>query len=103
MNFIPKRSRVATQAQFSSEYEKFKNLFLNCINDGQWAKIEIEFRSLTHSERAHSSKPHSQLDVHAAELSQVSIQSFTEVSSPVFDSINIINHKNFERHTLCIL
>ncbi|GJZ33604.1 hypothetical protein Tco_0579040 [Tanacetum coccineum] len=83
MVLIPERLRVTMEAQFSSRYEELKSLLFNCINTGQWAIIESELGSLRHSERAHSSNHHSQLDVHDAELPPVSSLSSAEVSTPL--------------------
>ncbi|PWA69191.1 F-box domain, cyclin-like protein [Artemisia annua] len=54
MQLIPESLRVAMEAQFSSQYEEVKSLFLTRINDSQWAKIESELGYIRHSESTHS-------------------------------------------------
>lgn len=69
MNLIPESLRVNVEAQFSSNYEEWKSLFLTYIDASQWVKIETDLGTIRDSERTHSNTIYSQLDEPAAEVS----------------------------------
>ncbi|PWA69192.1 F-box domain, cyclin-like protein [Artemisia annua] len=56
MDLLPKSLRLKVEAQFFSQYESLKSLFLTQIDASHWTKIETELGSIRHSKRARSTK-----------------------------------------------